>query len=174
MDQAIAWLCGPVRLLLNDAQIDRFVAGGRRKVSAACCLLSLFFVLPKGWSFGLTGCMLLIQGSCSWRLRQWRTDPGLWMLGLLLTISLGGCWVCFEADSLMGLFARAGDNPQGPNWGWVEVGRTLDAAIAFVLYSTLIRFVASTTVANWRQTSPRPRRARQYGPNPLWDRQLDP
>ncbi len=148
-----------MRIVLSDFQIDRVIANRRKAVGVGASIMALAFVLPRGWGFVLTGFVVLSRGVCALNLRRWRTEPGLWMLGLLLTIGLGGGWGYFEALRLQGLFMGAGANPARPGRKWEEIGFATDAAIAMTLFGHVTWFLVSATLANWRQTSVRARRA---------------
>jgi len=143
-----------MKLLLDEAKLDRFVARWRSSLMVGGVLLSLSFHLPKGWGFALTGFTVLSQGIYAFALRRWRTEPGLWMLALFLTLSLGGSWTYFECLSWGNLFNRAAGNLTGPRMTWQQVGFAMDYSLALLLFRRVVALAASVTVANWFLTRP--------------------
>jgi hypothetical protein len=143
----------PVRILLNEAQIEHIVAGRRTFLVAGICLLALPFFLPTGWGFGLTGFMVLCLGILASAVSAWRTEPGLWMLAMFLTLVLGGSWGYFEFLSLQGIFAEPGPRLVQQKMTWEQVGFATDSGVALPLFGWVARFVASVAIANWARTS---------------------
>ena len=128
------------------------VASRRALVMVGAVWMILPFLLPQGWSFGLSGFMVLNLGIYASALRRWRTESGLWMLALFLTLMLGACWGYFEFWSLQSLFEAPVPNVGQRKQGWRQVGFTIDSGIALALFGNVVRFAASVVVANWRAT----------------------
>jgi hypothetical protein len=142
-----------MKLLLDENRLDRIVANWRRNMVVGIALMSLPFILPNGWGIGgLTGFMILSLGIYAAALDQWRTEPGLWMLALILTVVQGGSWGYFECLSLQSIFDGQGAMQAPRKWAWEHLRFSIDSAVAIALFGEVARFVASVAVANWRLT----------------------
>ena len=94
-------------LRLTESQIDRVIRQRRVSSFAGLALMALPFALPRGWGVGLfSGFMLFSLGIYGIAFRKWRTEPGLWMLAVFLTVTLGPCWAYFEFLHWRGFFAE--------------------------------------------------------------------
>lgn len=138
-----------MRPLLDEARLDRVVSRRRDWLLGGAFVMSLVMIAPRGWGFGLTGFTALSLGVYASALRRWRTEPGLWMLALFLTLTIGGSWAFFEFGSLANLLDRGNGNPAGPPMSWSEIGCAADASLALLLGGRGVWFLASIAVANW-------------------------
>lgn len=138
-----------MRPLLDEVRLDRVVSRRRDWLLGGAFVMSLGFVAPRGWGFGLTGFTALSLGVYACALRRWRTEPGLWMLALFLTLTIGGSWAFFEFGSLANLFDRRDGNPARRPLSWSEIGHATDASLALLLGGRGVWFLASIAVANW-------------------------
>lgn len=141
-------------VLLSDDQIDRIVVNRRRYQLGGLMVMIIPFVLPRGWGIGLiSGFMLFSLGIYGLAFRKWRFDPGLWMLAVLLTLTLGPCWAYFEYLQYLGLFAKGPNNVARPI-NWDQIRFSADAVVALLLFSRVVRLAASVAVKNWKRTRP--------------------
>ena len=140
-------------LLLTESQIDRMVCRRRMALLIGIALMLLPFALPKGWGLGfLSGFMLLSLGIYGLRFQKWRSEPGLWMLAVLLTMTLGPCSAYFEYLHSRGIFAPPAANKAGRGTTWNEIRLSIDAAIALLIFARTVRFAVSVAVENWKRT----------------------
>jgi hypothetical protein len=154
-----------VKILLDEARIDRIVAGRRASLLAGACLMSVPFLLPRGWGVGfLTGFAMFSLGIYASALDQWRKEPGLWMLALFLAFVFGGSWGYFEFLGLQSLLAARGANLAPRPMAWNDVKFTIDSGIALTLFGKIARFAASVTIANWARTRTKTARRGSFGP----------
>ena len=94
-------------LCLTGPQMDRIVAHRFTLLCWGIAFMGLPFALPRGWGLGLfSGFMLFCLGVYGVAFRKWRTEPGLWMLAVLLTVTLGPCWAYFEFLNCRALLDR--------------------------------------------------------------------
>lgn len=136
-------------LHLTDANIDRIIARRMGLVCLGFALMALPWALPPGWGLGLfSGFVLVSLGLYGFMFRNWRTEPGLWMLAILLTALLGPAWGAFEVAHWRAILAR----PAGRPIDWGELRVSIDAAIGLVLLAHTLTFVATVAAENWRRT----------------------
>lgn len=143
---------------LTEAEIDRVISRRRSYLIVGAGWMTLPFLLPKGCGFGLTGFMVLSLGIYAARLRRWRTEPGLWMLALFLTASLGWGFAYFETQRVIGLFEEDGGNlfqkrPTLADWGFAA-----DACLALSRFGGIVSLTGSVARANWARTRSIPER----------------
>ena len=138
--------------LLSDAQVDRWVHRWWRLVLLGLCLILVCVVVPRGWGLGLfTGFELMSFGVLAVRARNWRSERGLWMYGLFLTLSLGSCWLYFEYLSFCNLFLPGGK--RGPiQFKWSQVRFLIDSILALAVLSMTVKFSLSCAIKNWQWT----------------------
>jgi hypothetical protein len=131
-------------------QIDRLVR--RRKIAfvAGVTLMAIAMALPRGWGIGLfTGFMLASLGIYGLAFRNWRTEPGLWMLAGFLTIVLAPCWAYFEYLSWQHVFAPPVANN---NQFWNAIRLSADALASLLVFGKTVRLSMTVAVENWRRT----------------------
>ena len=140
--------------LYSDEQVDRIITNSRRYLYGGLMVMSLALLLPLGWGIGgLSGFMLISLGLYGWWLRNWRFDPGLWMLAVFLTLTLGTCWAYFEYLCLQALFVPGPINVAQPIT-WDQIRFSVDSVVALLLLSRVVRLTASVAVKNWQRTRP--------------------
>ncbi len=141
--------------LYSDDQVDRIIVNSRRYLRGGLMVMSLALLLPRGWGIGgLSGFMLISLGLYGWWLRNWRFDPGLWMLAVFLTLTLGTCWAYFEYLCLQALFVPGPNNVAQPIT-WDQIRFSVDSVVALLLLSRVVRLTASIAVKNWQRTHAR-------------------
>ena len=138
--------------LLSDAQIDRWVQRWCRLLLFGLCLMLVCVVVPRGWGLGFfTGFELMSFGILALRARNWRSERGLWMYGLFLTLSLGSCWLYFEYLSFCSLFLPGGN--RGPiQFKWSQVRFLIDTILALAVLSMTVKFALFCAIKNWDWT----------------------
>ncbi len=140
-------------LRLTEVQIDRIVLKRRGIALSGIVLWVIFFAVPQGWKCGLfSGFMLLSLALYGFCFRRWRTEPGLWMLGCLLAVLMGPCWIFFEYMCLRGLFEKPLVNPVGQPINWRHLRNYVDAAFALFLIAITVKFAYSVMIENWKRT----------------------
>jgi len=142
-----------VMLLLTETQVDRIVCNRRALALGGLLLMVLALGLPNGLGFGgLTGFMLLSLASYGLTFRKWRTDPGLWMLAVLITVLLGPGWAYLEFLQLRGLLVKPAANLAGRPLTWEKMRVWLDASVAMVLFAITVRFAVTVAFENWKRS----------------------
>ena len=140
--------------LYSDEQVDRIIDNSRRSLRGGLMVMSLALLLPRGWGIGLfSGFMLFSLGLYGLWLRKWRFDPGLWMLAVFLTLTLGPCWAYFECLYFHALFVQGPNNVARPIT-WDQIRFSADAVVSLVLLSRVVKLAASVAVKNWKRTGP--------------------
>lgn len=138
--------------LLADHRIDRIIGYQRVLMLGGSGWIAVLCLLPRGWVIGgFTAFMLFALGLFGFAFRKWRTDPGLWMLALLVGGGEGTCCAYFEYLQYDSLFNQV---PAAQAWprGWDEFRFAVDAAISLALLGKLVRFAISVAVRNWQLT----------------------
>jgi hypothetical protein len=148
--------------LMSDDQIDRTVAHFGRNFFCGIALVVLAIKLPADWRSGIfSGVQLFSLGIYAACLRNWRTERGIWMLALLLTVTLSPLWILLEYQHFESVFLRpfANQPPQrvDPPRGTLseQIRFTIDATIALMIYAKVIRLVSSVAVRNRQLTKGR-------------------
>jgi hypothetical protein len=137
--------------LMPEIEVEQIIR--RRHVYLAvglslCCLQP---VLPQGWRIGFfSGFMLFSIGIYGVVFRRWRTDAGLWMLAALLTVMLGSCWAYFEWQQWRGWFVPPAANQPVRALNWDQARFLIDATVALLLLTKVIRFATTVAIANWK------------------------
>ena len=140
-------------LRLTVGQIDRVILRCRASLFVGVALMALPFALPRGWGFGvLSGFTLFSLGIYGVAFRKWRTEPGLWMLAVFLTVTLGPCWVYLEFLHVRALFVEMTAKQGARAMTWDQLRLTADAIIALVLYATAVKLAVSVAIENWNRT----------------------
>ena len=134
-------------LLPTHQEISRFISYCRIfLVSGAVILFSQFF-LPAGWKIGfLTGFTLFAAGIFGFALRRWRTERGLWMLALLLTVVYLPSIAYFEFlnwREIARLIAARGA-------GWPQIRLMIDATTALLIASYAVKIITGIAWENAR------------------------
>ncbi len=141
--------------LYSDEQVDRIIGNSRRSLRGGLMVVGLALLLPRGWGIGgLSGFMLFSLGVYGLCFRKWRFDPGLWMLAVFLTLTLGACWAYFECLCLQALFVPGPNNLAQPIT-WDQIRFSADAVVSLLLLSKVVRLAASVAVKNWQRTHAR-------------------
>jgi hypothetical protein len=133
----------------TEPQIDRIIGHRHRLLLIGSTAMALPFLLPRGWGFGfLSGLMLWSLGIYGFKFRRWRTEPGVWMLAVLLTVLLGPCWLYFEALYWRSIL----DQPAARALTWAQIGLAIDAIGALVLLGRIVKLASSVAIENWQRT----------------------
>ena len=136
-------------LLLTETQIDRLVRYRRIALVGGLMLIVTAIALPHGWGVGgLTGFMLTSLGVYSFAFRNWRTEPGIWMLAGFLTVLLAPCWLYFEYQQFQRQFAPAVAN----NQVWNALRLSLDTFFSLLIFGQIVGLSISVAFQNWRRT----------------------
>lgn len=135
--------------ILSDDKIDRIVSHWQRYLFASLMVIVVVAVLPRGLKTGIfAGFMLFSLGIYGMAFRKWRSEPGAWMLAMLLVLTLGPICTAFEFWHWQSVFAR------NPNWfTWKELRVSIDAIVALHLLFECVRLAISVAIKNWRYTS---------------------
>ena len=138
---------------LTERQINRVILNRGECFFAGLALMALPFVLPHGWRFGMfSGFMLLSLSLYGFALRKWRTEPGLWMLAVLLTITIGPCWAYFEFLHWWGLLAGLARKQAAHAITWDQLRFSIDAVIALTLFAGIVKLAVGVSIENWKRT----------------------
>ncbi len=140
---------------MNEAAIERNIRRGRIHFLVA---VGLFAV-----GLRITGVMILPLIVFARAFRAYRTEPGLWMLALLVCFVYSGAWAVFQLDHVRDLFEPAPAGIAAAPPAWHRLWRTLDGTLALVLLGETGRLTCSMAAVNWRLTKPPgmgPRRSR--------------
>lgn len=114
-------------------------------------LLAQPFVLPRGWGVGVfTGFALLSLAIYAFAFRRWRTEPGLWMLALMLVVLWTRCWVVFEFGHWKSVFAKVVAQPAPAGLTWQQIRFLIDAVLGLSVMAESIRLALTVARENWR------------------------
>lgn len=139
-------------LLLEDTQVDRIARQRRTAFLGGLGLLALAFLLPQESKFGaISGFMLLSLGIYGTAFRNWRTEPGLWMLALFLTVLFGTMLAVIEYNALKALLAPP-DHPIRNVTTWSKIRLSIDGSIALLLWGRIVKLAATVARRNWQLT----------------------
>ena len=69
-------------------------------------------------------------------------EPGLWMLAVLLTVTLGPCWAYFEFLNCRALFAK----PAANAITWDQLRLSIDSTFALFLFAHAIRMAVTVAI----------------------------
>ncbi len=134
---------------LSELAIDHSIANARLYLLVGLLLTVIPLTLPGGWAFGLfSGFMLFSLGIYSLAFRRWRTEPGLWMLAVLFTVTLGPCWLYFEFLHLHGIVFQPA--PRKLNWNQLRL--FIDSVVALLLFSHIVKLAIGVSIENWKRT----------------------
>jgi hypothetical protein len=134
---------------LSESAIDQSIANARLYLSLGLFLTVIPLTLPGGWAVGLiSGFMLFSLGIYSLAFRRWRTEPGLWMMAVLLTVTLGPCWLYFEFLHVRGLVFQ----PAARRFNWNQLRLFIDSIVALFLFSRIIKLAIGVSIENWKRT----------------------
>ncbi len=140
-------------LLLAESQIDSTIRHRRMLLIGGLLLVGQAVALPREWGCGaLSGFMVFSLGIYAVALQKWRTDPGLWMFAVLLTITLGPCSAYFEYLHWRWILAPPQANQLRRVVTWDQMRTSVDAAIALLLLARAIRLAATVGIKNWQRT----------------------
>jgi hypothetical protein len=135
--------------LLTEPQIDGIVDHRRRLMIVGLTVMILAIAVPRGWGIGLfSGFMLFSLGIYGIAFRRWRTERGVWMLAVFLTVTLAPCWAYFEALNLRGLF----DRPAAVAMNWDKLRLSIDCIVALMLFARAISLAITVAIENWKRT----------------------
>lgn len=136
---------------LSELAIDLSIANARLYLLVGLLLTVIPLTLPGGWALGsFSGFMLFSLGIYSLAFRRWRTEPGLWMLAVLFTVTLGPCWLYFEFLHLHGLVVQRA--PRRFNWNQLRL--FIDSIVALLLFSHIVKLAIGVSIENWKRTRP--------------------
>jgi hypothetical protein len=137
----------------GESQVDRIIRHRRALLLGGLALVALPFALPRGWGFGLfSGFMLFSLGIYGLVFQKWRTDPGLWMLAVLLIVTWGPCWVYVEHLYWRGIFGPRAVNQPARAVAWDQIRFWTDALVALLLFARAVKLAATVAIENWRRT----------------------
>ena len=155
---AVGLLDGLQMLLLNESKIDFLVRHRRVIMITGLVIMVLPFAL--GLRFGLlSGFMLFSLGVYCIFFRNWRSEPGVWMLACLLTVTLGPCWAFFEYLQWQAIFAPAANKP-GRVVTWNQIRLCIDAGFALLIFAKTMTLVITVAIENWKRTQSRRQHSR--------------
>ena len=138
---------------LSESQIDWTIRRRDRILLAGVGLIALALALPRGWGCGgLTGFMLRSLSIYGFPFRRWRTEPGLWMLAVFLTLLLTPCWLYFEYLHLQP-FRKL---QIGQAFAWDRLRLWIDATLSLAVFTWTIRFAVGIAIGNWPRTKSSP------------------
>ena len=83
--------------------------------------------------------------------RSWRSDPGLWMLAVLITLANSACLLFYEYEQYKSLFMVVPGRPPRPlNWNGLKF--VLDSTLALLIFTRVVKFAATVSIKNWKIT----------------------
>ena len=139
--------------LMAESHIDSIVRHRRSLMLGGLMLVGQALVLPRGWGCGaFSGFMLFSLGIYGVALQKWKTDPGLWMLAALLTVTLGPCAAYFEYLHWRSMVPAMQANQVRRVATWDQFRTSVDAAVAFLLLARAVKLGATVSIENWRRT----------------------
>ena len=137
-------------LLLTETKIDLIVRN--RRVIMLVGLVMIVFPLVLGFGFGvLSGFTLFSLGANCIFFRNWRSEPGVWMIAILIAVTLGPCWAYFEYLHLQAVFAPVA-NREGGLVGWNRIRLSVDASVALLIFAENMKLVVTVAIENWIRT----------------------
>jgi hypothetical protein len=123
--------------------MDRIVAHRFTLLIAGLAMMALPFALPRGWGFGLfSGFMLVSLGIYGVAFRRWRTEPGLWMLAVLLIVTLGPCWAYFAFLNWRAVFVK----PAANAITWDQLRLSIDGTFALLLFAHAVKLAVTVAI----------------------------
>lgn len=139
--------------LFSETELDRYLQRRWHLIVGGLALMGLVLALPPGWGTGFfSGFMIFSLGIYAMWFQKYRSDPGLWMLSVLLTVLLAPGWAYFEYLHLRTILAAWGPNRAQPNIRWDSLRLSIDAVFALLLFSQTLKFFVSVGIWNWRRT----------------------
>lgn len=139
--------------LLSESQVDRVINERGPIVCCGLILISLALILPPGWKFGgVPGLILIGLAIFAGCYRNWRIEPGIWMLSLLVFLIHSAIWIQLQLEILWNAIAAPPGNPARPFFSWEIARWSLESIINFAVFTYGIRFSAAVTVLNWKRT----------------------
>lgn len=140
-------------ILFTETQVARFVFYRRRYYITGLTLMTVALLVPRGMGIGfITGFMLVSLGSYSVAFRNWRTEPGIWMLAGFLSLVLTPCWLYFECLLWQRLFTPLVGNKQNAVLTWDAFRFTTDALFSLLVFGKTVRLCVSVAFQNWHLT----------------------
>ncbi len=141
--------------LLTEAKLDRIIWNRNRLFLGGLIIFLIPFFLPKPWGISVsapfTGFMLMSFGVYAFAFRSWRSNPGLWMLAVFITLANGACLFFYEYEQYKSLFVVEPGKPARPlNWNGLKF--VLDSTLALLIYSRVVKFAATVSIENWKIT----------------------
>lgn len=138
--------------LMTESQIDLLVR--YRLVIVIAGLAMMVLPLAFGVGFGVfSGFTLFSLGVYCQKFRHWRREPGLWMLAILLIVTLGPGWVCFETLHWQAVF-RPGAKRAGGGVNWNRIRLSVDAGVALLIFAKTMKLLITVAIENWKRTRP--------------------
>lgn len=149
---------------LSEYETDRIVSRWARCFLGGLALMVLSFAMPPAWPRfgGILGFALFGLGAFSIGLRRWRSEPGLWMLAVLLVVLLTPCYGYFTYREVVNAFFP-GPGKQAAGRGWQQISFSIEVPLALHVFWRQVRLAYSVAVLNWKTTGllRRSRRARE-------------
>ncbi|MCE9552045.1 MAG: hypothetical protein K8T91_01535 [Planctomycetes bacterium] len=147
-------------MLLSDDQLDRVAARCGWYIAAGAILIALPFFANAGWYNGFfLGITVLCYGVCCWKLRKWRSEPGLWMMAIFLVLFFTPLWAWGECAHGAELVERYWHGNRADPITWNEIMLSIEATVALMVYCRLLRVAVSIAVKNRRIDEPVPETA---------------
>lgn len=101
---------------------------------------------------GISSAMHLMSlGGFAALTREWRREPGIWMLATFFGVFYGALWTLHQWGTLNDIFKQRK----------CELAISIDASISMSLMATMVWMLFSIAVLNWRCFSTRPQRRGQ-------------
>lgn len=141
--------------LLTEAKVDQIIRNRKRFFLGGLLIFLVPLLLPQPWGMScsapFTSFMLMIFGVYGFALRSWRSNPGLWMLAVLITLANSACLLFYEYEQYKSLFvAEPGQPPRRLNWNGLKF--VLDSTLALLIYAKVVKFAATVSIHNWEMT----------------------
>ncbi len=139
----------------SENTIDSITRSHLVFIIAGVVFLLLPFAMPSEVKVGfLIGYSLLSLGIYAVALKKWRTEPGLWMLAVLLIVLLGAVYGFFAYDRYTSEWGLV-NLPEEKRFFSKVVFLPLEVIVSFSICWTHIRFAYSVALSNWERTRSR-------------------
>ena len=141
--------------LLTEAKVDRIIQNRKRFFLGGLLIFLVPLLLPQPWGISVsapfTSFMLMIFGVYGFAFRSWRSNPGLWMLAVLITLANSACLLFYEYEQYKSLFVVEPGQP-ARQLNWIGLKFVLDSTLALLIYAKVVKFAATVSIENWKMT----------------------